>query len=284
MKQVILLLPVLLILSCTSNPAGGDSISQGRRSMSGKVILNENSSSNSSLENIFVWMEEFDISTRTDAAGEFSLTLPPPGSQNNSGGVSGVFQIYFYLANYSLETAEVLIRDGEFMYGRADLDNSGSLVLDATLDKFLHVKTEIAPASVPRSYDNIIGATVELSSTTPDSVSVVFPNSIGGSLGAIFMRNTETGQIYVLSGPPDGARDKVVITQTGTSRPFVFDLAGPTAGNLPVGRYEVIPYILVVHEPVPRQLIESLGNEVEELTPNYLKIPFRRELATFEIE
>lgn len=274
------LFPILLLflISCTSSPVGNDTISQGRRSMSGKVILDANSSP----ENIFVWLEEFNISTMTDAEGDFSLTLPPSGSQNATGGASGVFRVYFYVANYSLKVSELLVQDGEFMYGKADLDNDGKLITSVSLEKFLDIKSEVRPASVPRSFGERVSAEVELRSLS-DSVSVVFPNSIGGFLGAVFLRNIESGQVYVLRGP-EGNNDKVVVTRTGMSRQLVFDLAGPAGGSLSVGKYEVIPYILVAHEPVPPQLIESLGNNVEALTGNYLKIPFRRESAIFEIE
>lgn len=276
-----ILFPVLLVLlsSCTSNPFGDDGISEGRRSMSGRVLLDDESG----LEDVYVWLEDFDISTRTDAEGHFSLTLPPPASQSPTGGLNGVFRVYFYMANFLLESFEVLLQDGEFRYGEGALNNEGSLITPVEMNKFLEIKSRITPAVVPRGFDQPIGAEVQLHAIMRDSVSVVYPNSTGGLLGAVFLRELGTGQIHILKGAP-GNDDKVVVGENVTSRVLVFDLQGPTGGLLPVGHYEVIPYILVAHEPIPPELIQSLGNDVQALTEDYLKIPFQRDLAIFQID
>ena len=50
--------------------------------------------------------------------------------------------------------------------------------------------------------------------------------------------------------------------------------------QLPKGEYEVIPYLLI-NQSLPEGLLESLGENVEELGPNYLKMPILRETGRF---
>lgn len=44
--------------------------------------------------------------------------------------------------------------------------------------------------------------------------------------------------------------------------------------ELEIGKYRMIPYIVVQQPGVPPQLIESLGEDVTALGENYLNIPF----------
>ncbi|NIR52621.1 carboxypeptidase-like regulatory domain-containing protein [candidate division KSB1 bacterium] len=267
---------ILLFTFCTSNPIDDGDIAQRNRKVSGKVVLGDENV----LEGIFVWLEGIDISSRTDESGNFTLTLPPPGNQSAGGGLDGVFNLYYYVANYGLKKSVVVIQDGEFQYSRADLNKDGEILQPVNLEKFLNIETEVTPDEVAVNAGQRIGATVRLSSVS-DSVSVVFPNSFGGFLGAIFLRNVENReQVFIIEGPPSQLKDQVLVTSDGHSRTLVFDLV---RNPIPAGSYEVIPYLLVAHEDVPDELIESLGNKVKDLTPNYLDIPFRREVAILKV-
>ncbi|MFQ5601732.1 MAG: hypothetical protein ACE5HS_00530 [bacterium] len=90
---------VLGFFACTENPLSSGRIFSGIR---GQVSLSEDLSP----ENIYVWMEKWQIATRTDDHGEFLLNLPPVSTQGGSGGISGLFTACFYAAHYQLATVE----------------------------------------------------------------------------------------------------------------------------------------------------------------------------------
>jgi hypothetical protein len=274
----IFFLGLLIFTHCTDNPFDEGDISGGKREVRGKVVLSEPGG----LQDVFVWLEGFNIGTRTDEQGNFKLTLPPSSGQNSGGGLDGLFNLYFYLANYKLDTSQVLIRDGEFIYSRADINKNGELKEAKSLTQFLRIKTEVAPSKVFVNSTELLGIKVTLEAVLVDSVTVVFPGVVGGFLGAALLRNLETDVVFFVESTAGATtRDAVVVGPIPASRSLLFTLINDP---LPKGKYEVIPYLLVKHEEIPSQLMESLGNEVEDLSPNYLKIPFKRETPILEIK
>lgn len=273
----IFFLGLLFFTHCTDNPFDDGDISGGKRHIRGKVVLNEPGS----LKDIFVWLEGFNLGTRTDEQGDFQLTLPPPSSQNSGGGLDGIFKLYFYLANYELDTSKVVIRDGEFIYSKADINKNGELIETKSLSQFLSIKTEVTPSTVFINTTQLVSIKVTLEAVLGDSVTVVFPKSVGGFLGAALLRNVETDAVFIVESTAGTTNsDVVVIGKIPVSRNLIFNLINTP---LPKGKYDVIPYLLVKHEEIPPQLVESLGNNVEDLSPNYLKIPFKRETPILEI-
>lgn len=264
---------VALLNGCTSNPFGGDDISPGTARIQGTVLLNDASSP----EGAYVWLEGFKLGTRTDSRGKFQLTLPPPSAQGSAGGVSGTFNLYFYIANYQLDIAQVVTQNGEFVYGRGDLNGKGELT--KLVIKFLHILTEVAPSSVPVNHPFRIGVQVTLEATT-DSATVVFPSSVGGLLGAILFRNVETGQVSTLESVAGGPSDIQIVGRAPYSRVLAFNV---NQLRLAPGEYEIIPYLLMAHETLPDGLLDSISPDVQELGPDYLKIPFRREGGRFTV-
>ncbi|MFQ5706322.1 MAG: hypothetical protein ACE5HO_02680 [bacterium] len=266
------LIALLGFSHCTGNPFGDSGIA-GKREIRGKVVL----SPAASRKDIFVWLEGFNIGTRTDEGGNFQLLLPPPSSQS-SGGVDGIFNLFFYLANYELATAEVVIQDGEFVFSKGDINQDGELSSPESLSQVLSIKTEIRQNDIIKE----LFAVIITLAAIQDSVTVVFPGSVGGLLGAVLLRNLDTGEIFIIEGTPGAmSRDVVLIGKMPITRSLFFSLK---VNPLPRGTYEVIPYLLLRHLEIPTDLILSLGDDVEGLGPNYLKIPFRREQAIFEVE
>lgn len=263
----------VILPGCTSNPFGSNKISEGKRAMSGTVRLADQSNS----KDIFVWMNGFKISTLTDENGEFTLNLP---SQGGNGKVSGVFAVYFYMANYALDSAQVVVQNGEFLYSRGDLDKNGHVVSTKSLRRFLEINAEVAPATVEQDFNFRIGVVSRLRALV-DSCTVIFPGSVGDLLGAVFFKNIATGEIVTFQSVPGShIRDVAIVGRTITERVMAFELSQII---LAPGQYEVIPQVLVRHQALPPGLIESIGPGVEEINPNYLKIPFRRTNGKFEV-
>lgn len=262
---------------CTKNPFGEDDISSGSRQVRGSVQVADAQSS----EGVYVWLEGFDLGTHSDASGRFQITLPPTASQGGSGAVSGIFDLYFYLANYQLATAQVVTRNGAFVYSSGDINRNGELKDTKVLHRFLRISTKVEPAVVSENYPGTITNVQVTLTAAVDSVTVVFPRSVGSTLGAVLVRHIGTQQVFIYESFPNVTTSEVA-TVGRAARSWSMSL-NRFARPLPAADYEVFPYLLVRHEVIPGGLIASLGTRVEELGPNYLKIPFRREGGEFTV-
>lgn len=271
-RRFILLLALLPFTGCLENPFGGDSeISTGTRSVSGTVALSDRASP----QGTFVWLENYNLGAYADANGKFSLTLPPAAAQGGSG-ATGVFGLYFFVANYALNSATVATRNGNFIYNQAEINNKGELTSAKSLRKFLSIKTTLTPAAVRANTTDRIDVQVALQ-TLGDTVTVIIPKTagVGNLMGALLLRNVARPEVYIYKTSPLGEYDDIV---TLNSAPHI------RAGTLslltlplPPGDYEVVPYILIRHQALPKDLMATLGTNLEELGPGYLQIPMRRE-------
>jgi len=264
-----------LFVGCTSNPFGDDDIGGGTRAMSGKVQLNDGSNP----EGIYVWLETFNIGTRTDNSGQFKLTLPPPAAQGGGGGIDGAFSLYFYVANYQLATAQAVTRGGEFIFDQGDINAKGELRTTKLLKRMLRIQTQVDPSPVPSNYQFRIGVQVTLQATI-DSVTVRLP-SVGGLLNTLFFRNIKTGELFKHESIINAPFGNILIGSSPESRVLTFSLN--QIPGLTQGDYEVIPYLLVAHDAVPEELINSIAADAQSFDANYLKLPFRREGGQFKI-
>ncbi|TDI84607.1 MAG: hypothetical protein E2O79_03135 [Caldithrix sp.] len=275
------LLFFLILSSCTSNPFGDDDISGGNRKISGKVQL----SNNLNPEGVFVWLEGLNIGTKTDAQGTFQLILPPPSSQS-SGGISGVFNIYFYMDNFDIVTKPVAVGGGLFVYSQGELNNSGEFFNAIFLFQSLSIETVMMPNIVAGDTGSVISAWVTLQAMK-DTVTVFYPRTVTTAerdfLAPLLFRNVITNEVFiiefVLAGL--GFSDFIDVTVAPITRQYV---TGLSPGLLPVGKYEVIPYLFTAHDNLPNALLKTIGQNVEELGADYLKIPFIREGGQFEVK
>ncbi|MBC8186518.1 hypothetical protein H8E88_36010 [candidate division KSB1 bacterium] len=265
----------LLFLTCTKTPFGDDDIYSGARQISGTVELYDGANA----ENVYVWLEGFSIGTYTDENGNFSLTLPSKSSSGNSAGVSGNFSLYFYVANYTLKSALVMIRENEFVYSRGDINKDGKLSAPMVLKRFLRIQTDVSPASVPASHTDPINVNVSLTAT--DSATVILPKSMGGMLGAILIKSIDSpgGQSYE-SVPYLMTKAKLLVGSYSKTVSMSFTLIYKPLNS---GKYEVVPFILMAHEEIPEALIASITNDIEQFNSNYLNIPFVRQGGAFEV-
>jgi hypothetical protein len=267
--------------ACTESPFENE-IKPQPRVLRGQVQLNERQDK---VAGVFVWLEGFDLGARTDSAGKFQIEIPTTLTATGGKNLNGAFRLFFYVANYGLQSVEVLVRNGLFEYGHAALNANGDLVDPIRLFKILTIETLIDPPQVPQSYTAGIDVQVTFRATG-DSVEIIVPKSVGGLLGGIFFRHVQTGGIFI-DIPDVGAdtREHVLIGNEPVSRRQVFQLNGANFRELflPVGDFEVIPFFFIEQEGLPPGLLESLGENVQEPTPEYLKIPFRRAGGAFRV-
>lgn len=261
---------------CTENPFSNDKVSGGSRQVSGAVQLGDGQSA----EGVYIWLDGFNVGSRADGAGRFQLTLPPRSSQG--GDINGVFNLYFYAANYRLAASEVVVRSGEFAYDKGDINKNGELARAAVLAKFLRIITEVSPATVNSSALSRLYVTVKLSATSGDTVTVAFPGLFSDGLAKALLKKSGSDEAILLYSNEFGfATSDLQVVNTGVfSRTIVFNLNGV---SIPPGDYEVIPYLLAKHEAVPAKLIAGLGGNVEAFGKDYLRIPFRREGGNLKV-
>ena len=270
-----LFLNALLVLfsGCIENPFGGkDEISSGTRSVSGMVQLNDHASA----EGAYVWLESFNLGSRADASGKFSLTLPPPAAQGGNG-ATGVFSLYSYIANYTYTTARVATRNGAFIYSEADINKNGEIISTTTLRKFLSISTAVTPASVPSGYTQLIDVQTTLQAVG-DSVSFIVPETpgVGDLIGALLIRNLAQPEVFIYKTTPLGGVRERVRLLSGQRH---IRAAGISLISLPLppGNYELIPYLLLRHQALPQEMMDAMGPNLEDLSPSYLQIPMRRD-------
>lgn len=261
-------LATITFQACTSNPVGDDGIGGGRRSITGAVQLD----SQNQPDRVYVWLDAFDVGVYTDSKGEFTLTIPASGADN----VAGVFKLYFFVANYKLDFEEVSVRNGEFLYDQASLDSKGRLRVPKRLEQFLFITSDVEPPSIRFGSTDNIEVSLELMTnrTVADSATVVFPKTTAGVLGPIFFQNAETKEVFIFETLPVDTQEKVLVGGSPVTRSAILTF---NALNLPAASYVVIPFLLVRHQEIPGELLHSIGSNLQDLTPNYLRMPFARQ-------
>jgi hypothetical protein len=273
---VFLILPVIIvglfIQGCTENPFKSDNVSSGSSQISGKIRL----SGSNSPEDVYIWLEGFNVGTRSNASGDFELTLPPSSVQGTPGNAGGSFNIYFYVANYRLDSVKVIVKNGQFVYSQGNINEKGQLLQPVFLRELVQISTTVFPASVSNDPDGLIKANVTLEAKT-DSVTIYFPSVVNGLLAPVIFQNTGTNEIFIMETTISGIQlyEKVTLNQSESMvREYWINIG--RGRRITAGTYIIIPYLLIRHEPIPGALIESLGENVNQLGPDYLNVPFKR--------
>jgi hypothetical protein len=260
---------------CTATPTENKIDSPRRDKISGKIGL----SPGVSPESVYVWLEGTPLSTYTDKTGAFELALPASGRVPPFN-VTASFNLYFYLANYKLYFTPVFVEDGQFLYSRGEIGREGALIGTRYLQELLKINTLVQPATLPKNYQGPISIEVSLSAAF-DSVAVVLTKAAGGKLGEIFLRHTDSGKLFF--GAASATTPPREVVKIGRE-PFKYAADFPfKLEALPAGRYQAIPYFLIMQENMPAGLLPSLGDNVDALGPGFLKIPIRRNGGQFFI-
>lgn len=267
------LLSLALIMSrCTSNPIGEDEISFGKRELKGEVRLGNNANP----EGVFVWLEGFDFDTTTDADGRFSFVLPPPAAQPG-GGLSGGFRLYFYMANYKLDSVSVFVRNGEFLYSTDNINSAGELALPRHLVQILNIRSIMFPDSVRRDETISIIVKFQFSTTRSDTALVYMPGVVNGFLNPILFHNRDTDETLIFSSTNAGHSSGDTLKVTNNGPVELIRVVNAAVQDFPVGTYEAVPFLFVLQDGIPRELANNIRVDIRALGPDYLDIPFVRQ-------
>ncbi|MDZ7339144.1 MAG: hypothetical protein ONB30_11445 [candidate division KSB1 bacterium] len=271
----------LCMLRCTHNPFSEDNIRLEGGEVRGTVSLDKGPSP----EGVYVWLEKFDVATLTDARGEFRLPLGTVAAHAGAG-ITGSFRLFFYVGNYGVKTAELVLRQGELVPGHGDVGPGGDLRTPVLLSRLLEVTTQVAPDTFPPrvggdvSPGTFAGAYIDVTVTLRadvDSLPVLVPSSSGGPAALLMVRALDPGAaLQTLPRESEAALSRPLVADTVTALGRTWSSRFYLAmGALPRGTYEVVPFVIVPQRELPGALLRNLGvSEAPGLA--YLRMPFKR--------
>lgn len=262
-----------VIFSCTENPLDTpDRIGIPDKILKGKVKMNDNSSP----ENVYVWLEGFDIGAYLDAAGQFKIILPPPQLQP-SGGISGTFNLYFYISNFYLDSSQIVLQNGKLSLDHADVNDQGALRNPKYLRKMLKIDISATPNIVPENFDSYIFIDLILEAAE-DTIYIKYPDKAAGPMAILIFKSksSENQLIKFYENSPNASvapmyTDSISMERKRWSSGFRF-----STNFLPIGEYEIIPYFVIIQNAIPEDLINNFGNNIHQPNVDFANIPTQR--------
>lgn len=260
----------ICVWNCTDNPFFKDTIMPP--SIRGRVILNDGTTP----DRVYVWFKQLNLFTHTDKEGNYLLTIPETLHQP-LGGLHGKFPVYFFMSNYRIDSVEVDFVNGWLLEEDAQPD--------ICLDKILNIRTQFSSSVVSVSdLDSLVVhfyARSMLYLIAVDACFNILKNSeedpefifMGG-----FLKSVDTQQDsvfpFLLEYPFPGQKNVMFrVPMWEDELPsFVFM---DTAGTVPPGEYEVIPYLRIRHEDIPMGLWNQFGENATRFHPDFTNIPMK---------
>ena len=265
---------VVFLWNCTDSSLDSDN-TISKNTIRGQVELSDHLSP----EDVHVWFKVFGISTRTDENGAFELTLPP-AAQQGGGGSDGIFNLYFYMANYQLDSVEVVLFNGSIQASNR-VKRDGELVEIVQLAKLLDIKNSFSEdqegsITIIFTVEAKIGV-VNISADFSNPESQGDPQYIVG-----FVRKIDPDQDFCLGIYRENRTHRTGDFQIENHPTELFPLEIINkSGMFTPGEYEVIPS-LVIHQEIPSGLLESLGNTADACH-KFFNVPLRINNNRFQV-
>lgn len=277
-KIVVSCFLLMFILNCTENPFFKDDPIQGN-SIEGRVTLSDGESP----DNVFIWMEDWNVGTFTNSEGKFKLTLSGSGQ---SGMGNGYSKLYLYVNNYYTDSAKVLFANGNLRYGEGDVNDNGELKSTRKLEKYLEIAIDVEPAVISTNYEGDIKFTTTLKSY-PDSTRICtkFSNPLVITSAFITPKNAATevtqeidngGKIYASIPVYHKIKDTEYKRQFTMTVPY-------DATKLPPGEYRFVPFVYATEYRIPGTLSYLLGENLLSPHADFLKLPMKRSGGEFTV-
>ncbi len=259
---------ILLIAGCTGNPLFEDDGIVDRNTIRGKVVLSDGASPFGA----YVWLEFLSLGTRVDSSGNFELNLSAASGPASK--AEGPYHLYFFVANYNLDSAVVVFRDGKLLPGKGDVAEDGSLRHTITLRKFLDIEVRVAPPTIPTNYkDSLFVAVVLQPHTGQDSITVELPGLLPEGVAQVLFVHLRDDSVEVM------ATDRYAITGSSNYHLVQYHpltltllLPWPTDRYAP-GGYRFLPHVRIHHQPLPKGMLKSLS--VKHTIMDMLRIPYK---------
>ena len=218
---------------------------------------------------VYTWLEEFDVGTWTDSSGYFELKLPPAGTQSG-GGLTGEFRVYYYIANFGLQTSRIYVEKGKLQYGKLSLDEKGAIRGEISLAQILEITTH-TDSIIYSEYSGHITIDVSLQNLI-DTVEVEYLSIYDDTFDGLFLRADTVDMDQAIT-----------ISYSEIKKSFIITNLSELAMTLWVskylfqpGDYYMIPYLYVKQKDLPLSLLRSITEQYNTFGNEYLKLPFRR--------
>ena len=296
-KQSIIIYLIFIFLSCTHNPFySGKKIKPS--TLSGNIIFSDNSIS----ENVVVWLEQLDISCKTDKDGNFELPLPPPEMQGMNLGISGTLKLYFFYSNYEMIIREIQFSQGTIAIDQDHIYNDGIFKTPITLKKLISIKTTITPNSLSVSDKKHIKVKVHITSLFDKTLrieSLRQTHSVGVKpihCGLVFEPVEENyDSIFVYDYPRSWIYFDSLAADNGITFEYKLipeqyidlDSTLRSPSNIP-GTYNVFPFLRIrqpgkMWNDIPISILNAIGKHHNVFGRDYHLLPMIREDALFTI-
>jgi len=286
-KHILIIIAVsFLICNCTENPFSSKEDNQiAKEKISGHVLLKDGRRPGC----IFVWIEQFDIATYTDSLGKFSMTLPLAENQAGGNGFDGLFNIFFFMGNYAIDSVKIEMTEGKLTKDQEYFDNDGKLRQTLSLRPYLQFETvEVQHAVIDHGIYIIDFDTLKETTSFIDVAFEVYDETRTVSslrediekAGASFFR---TGMIFE---PVDPENEFVFIESSKAEEQFdamlkhtdpvwTFQLKLKRS-DFAEAEYWVYPFLKIRQPEVPAAMFDALGREKMVFGPDYLDFPIKR--------
>lgn len=268
-------LSIILIafsLSCTKSPLS-ESSKISSNTITGTVELSDGSIPGK----VLVWFRIFDIGTRTDEQGQFSLTIPQP-SEQPAGGLDGVFYLYFYMANYQVDSVSVAIFNGNIQASTEGITGNGELEDPVELTKILSIRANMNKHNLLDTVQDTVrivytvralGDPVEISAGFSNPAFQGDPQYLIG-----FVRNIDPEVDFCLGVYREDRGHRTALFEIDEQPTDLLPLEIiVTPGTYAPGDYKIIPDIQVHQENIPKGLLETLKTGSQNTCDDFFNVP-----------
>ena len=264
------MLLAIFLIACTGNNIFNDKIAgTDGTNLSGKVLLDKDSSP----DNIFVWLGILNLGSYTDAKGNFELQLPPPESQPAKG-VTGRYPLFYYMANYQIDSSTVELLNGKFLYTKADIDENGRIRKTVTLTRLVSIIASVTPNRFPQDTSAWIRVDLVVTSDyLPVTVKTFkYQKDCTMFTNIFFKRLDDPLKKITFYRRSTLEREEQIEGRTEWYMAIHTDSV-----RLHAGYYELIPYIKILQENIPQGLLACAGEDPVFTDSTYLNIPCKRQ-------
>ncbi|MEL6822861.1 MAG: hypothetical protein AAFP70_13965, partial [Calditrichota bacterium] len=227
----------------------------------------------------YIWLDQIEVGKFSTSDGTFNIQLPPKANQPGNG-FSGSATLYCYVGNYRIKTRQILLNDGDFLYGQGDVSNVGELLQPFQMTKLLDITTSVTPEIISPDVDELLTVRMNLRSTN-DPVRVSLTGADSTLFANIVAVRVDTTAFI---GVPiqRGTTFPVSLQVTGSGTTLVSDFTIPQ-NVLAQGEYQIVPSLWLENTGVPTRLLSSLNTQAATYDAEYALLPFDRQGGDFSV-
>jgi hypothetical protein len=269
-NHFIIILIVILVTTCTENSLFDDKMgSSDGMTLRGTLHLDKDPNP----DNIYIWLGILNLGTYSDTGGNFELVLPHPENQPQKG-VSGDYSLFYYVANYKIDSSKVTLLNGKFVYNKSDINKEGVIRETITLKKLLTINASISPSTYPINYSDFIQVNLFIKNVFEPVLVQIFKWQRDNNMftNAFFKKSEAASETIIFYRLSTLMREEEIVGERHWYMTIHTDSI-----RLDAGYYEIIPYIKVIQEKIPEGLLKSIGEDQVFVDSTYLNLPFKRQ-------